>query len=258
MKKVSILFTALMCLMVLSVFSVCAYGTVTTYNFDNIRNWNDTNGDIGELQLFVAVSDTPVVWDPITELYIDWYDGATGVIGDENGDGLLDGDVLFTFYNTGPEQCAITDIYFDDGTLIDGTLDVITPDSTEVSFLEVDTGPFNLPAGLADIGFETTEMFYANYENGYDHELGVDPTEWVSILFTLQGDQDYTSVIDDLTDLTLRIGIRVQDFDAPLPGDSDGDEQYVNNSVPIPAPGAILLGSMGIGLVGWLRRRKAL
>ncbi|HUV65499.1 MAG TPA: hypothetical protein VMW24_16500 [Sedimentisphaerales bacterium] len=189
-----------------------------TYSFINITNNDPGNAAIGEAQLFVELFD------------------------------LGPGQIRFAFTNTGPQASSITDVYFDDGTLLGIASIVNSPGLVEFSQL---ASPPNLPgANNAVPPFETTVGFSADSDPPVEH-LGVNPGESLGIIFDLKTGGVFDDVVNELAFGTLRIGIHVQGFS------NGGSESFVSNGV-IPAPGALILCSLGVGCVNWLRRRRSL
>lgn len=184
---------------------------IETFGFYNITNNDPGDAAIGEAQLFVDVSD-------------------------EFAD-----QVLFTFRNTGPEACAISEVYFDDGTLL-GIADIID-NPPDVVFVQGASPPELPGANSIDPPFEATLGFLAESVPPPSHK-GVNPGEQVGILFDLQPAKTYQNVINELNDGGLRIGIHVIGFD------SGGSESFVN--VPEPATIAVL----GLGGLLCLRKRR--
>jgi hypothetical protein len=199
-----------------------------TYSFIHIVESGDgptqlADGAIGERQLFLEVDDP----NP------------------------SDGQIDFIFKNIGPGASSITDIYFDDGTLLSIASITNTPGLVEFSQL---ASPLNLPGGNnISPPFVTSRGFSVHSDPPTQH-LGVNPGEFLGITFDLQTGGILDDVIDKLALGVLHIGIHLQGYD------SGGGESFVNNRNigVIPAPSAILLGSIGVGFVTWLRKRRTI
>ena len=197
-----------------------ASGSALPLGFDCITG--NVAGDcaIGEAQLSVDVSD------------------------------LGGGQVLFVFSNAGPDASSITDVYFDDGTLL-GIAGLIDADDNALGpfgHAGVDfsqgASPPDLPGGN-DVGFEVTAGFLADSDPAAQPN-GVNPLETLGVVFNLQGGGTFADILSELTTGELRIGIHVQGFA------TGGSESFIN--IPVPEPGTALLLGVGLGLLG-LRRR---
>jgi hypothetical protein len=159
--------------------------------------------------------------------------------------------VHFTFRNMVGTASSITDIYFDDGTLLAGP--TVESQTLGVNFASGAT-PRELPGANA-VEFDTTQGFSAD-SNPAVAPNGINAsTESLILGFTLQGTQTVDDTINALATGALRVGLRVQ----ALPDeDSDG---YVNGAAVVPLPAAAWMGMSLLGSVGGAglyRRRRTL
>ena len=163
--------------------------------------------------------------------------------------------VLFTFYNSGGITASISDIYFDDGSLL-GISSIVEP-----AGVDFETSTLFAPAlpqgNLLDPDFVTTAGFWAATIPPPTGTWGVDAGESVGILFNLDSGKTYQNVlaalgqgfIDASVAGSLRIGINVQ-----IPG---GTGALSDSFILVPVPAAVLLGILGLGVVGIKLRKYA-
>jgi hypothetical protein len=160
----------------------------------------------------------------------------------ESGPGL--DRVSFRFTNTGPSTASITDVYFDDGTLL-GIAGVLN--GAGVSFSQ-GASPGNLPAGAeATPAFVATAGFAAD-SNPPVQPNGVNPGEELTIVFDLTPGGSYADVLEELRDGRLRVGVHVQGFAG------GGSESLINT--PLAEADSLLLLGLGLLGLGWFGRRS--
>jgi len=151
-----------------------------------------------------------------------------------------DSKVMFKVRNESTVNCAIAKVCFDDGVLF-GIADVNNGPDTD---FEQPANQDNLPAGnTLEPPFVTTQGFSVGPENEPAHN-GINPGEWLEITFDLNGGFDYQNVLDQLDDLSLRIGVHVIAF-------PDGSSE----SAVTPEPATVAVLGLG-GVLLCIKKRR--
>ena len=157
-------------------------------------------------------------------------------------------DVRFEFHNDSSVDSSIASIYFHDTDTLDSI--VYIDEGPGTSFSEGGSPP-NLPAGneLSPV-FQKPPAFVLSADNpaptnGLNPAQPGEPDEWVAIIFNLPTGTDFSDVLDDLNDHSLRIGAHVIAF-------PDGSSE----SATTPEPATLGVMLVGSALAAFRRRKR--
>jgi hypothetical protein len=168
--------------------------------------------------------------------------------------------VVFTFSNSGPAVSSIHEVYFEDGSLLRLAQILDNPDA--VDFWQDKINPGNLPSWEnLDPDFHATLALSVDTEK--NAASGVNGGETLGLVFDLINQKTFSDVLAAINlgftnpdpgptpKYSLRVGLHVGDFGP------NGESQSFIMSPPVPLPGAVLLGSLGLGVAACrLRGRK--